>query len=245
MLKTMQPFDSDSDANYLGWINRLARIDRHRHLNHMTAYLAEMEPVIVVPHGYTTTLQWGERLLREGVADVARIVVTPWHPGIDVQVNPRFGIDPEIDAWSGSEFWKRVTYSERFRMLQVFVTAEIAIYEYDCTGISRKADLLTESYKTECDNRSTAKAGWPTRTREPVVWTEPRAGKPTTQERFDGSDFPANGPRAGGLGAARPALSRVGGSLRPPSLPASLFSRPASGSLIECRNHGRTDIDLR
>jgi hypothetical protein len=29
MLKTMQPFNSDPDANYLGWINRLARIERN------------------------------------------------------------------------------------------------------------------------------------------------------------------------------------------------------------------------
>jgi hypothetical protein len=28
-LEMMQPFKSDLDANYLGWINRLARIDRH------------------------------------------------------------------------------------------------------------------------------------------------------------------------------------------------------------------------
>jgi hypothetical protein len=57
MLKIMQPFNSNLDANYLGWINRLARIDRHRHLNHMTAYLAEVEPVFAAPDGCTTTLQ--------------------------------------------------------------------------------------------------------------------------------------------------------------------------------------------
>ena len=32
MLLSMQPFNSDLDANFLGWINRLARIDRHRRL---------------------------------------------------------------------------------------------------------------------------------------------------------------------------------------------------------------------
>lgn len=32
MLLTMQPFNSDPDGNYLGWLNRLARIDRHRTL---------------------------------------------------------------------------------------------------------------------------------------------------------------------------------------------------------------------
>jgi hypothetical protein len=31
-LRMMQPFAGDLDANFLGWINRLARIDRHRTL---------------------------------------------------------------------------------------------------------------------------------------------------------------------------------------------------------------------
>jgi hypothetical protein len=39
MLHEMQPFASNSDASYLGWINRLARIDRHRRLSIMTSYL--------------------------------------------------------------------------------------------------------------------------------------------------------------------------------------------------------------
>lgn len=194
MLKVMQPFNSSLDANYLGWINRLARIDRHRHLNHMTAYLAEVEPVFAVPDGCTITLQWGERVLRDGKADVARIVVAPWHEGMDVQFNPRLGIDPEIEAWSGSQFWRRINYSERFRLLQVFVSAEIAAYEYDCTGTSRKAELLTDTYRTECDARRTATKRYPRRTSRPVAWTEPREGRRATRERFDGTDFPPEGP---------------------------------------------------
>ena len=43
-LKEMQPFASDLDANFLGWINRLARIDRHRTLVDGACYLAELEP---------------------------------------------------------------------------------------------------------------------------------------------------------------------------------------------------------
>lgn len=37
MLLQMQPFNSDPDAYYLGVINRLARIDRHRRLTIGTA----------------------------------------------------------------------------------------------------------------------------------------------------------------------------------------------------------------
>lgn len=102
-------------------------------------------------------------MLQDGKADVARVVVTPWHEGMQVEVNPRIGVDPEIEAWSGSEFWRRIRDSERFRMLQVFVSAEIAAYEYDCTGGSRKSDLLTAEYKEECEARGSAKRALPTR----------------------------------------------------------------------------------
>jgi hypothetical protein len=51
MLWTMQPFNSDVDANFLGAINNLARIDRHRRLTEGTAYLAQLEPVVQMPEG--------------------------------------------------------------------------------------------------------------------------------------------------------------------------------------------------
>lgn len=194
MLRIMQPFNSNLDANYLGWINRLARIDRHRHLNHMTAYVAQVEPVFSFPEGCAPTLQWGERVLREGKADVARIVVTPWHEEMDVQVNPRIGIDPEIEAWSGSEFWRRIKFPERLRLIEIFVAGEIATYEYDCTGTSRKADALSDTYKAECAARPTANNNRPARPSSRVVWGEPLEPKRSTQARFDGVDFPPDGP---------------------------------------------------
>ena len=144
MLKAMQPFNSNADANYLGWINRLARIDRHRHLTDLTAYVAETEPVIAISDGSKATLQWGARLVSQGYADVLRIVVAPWHPGMKVDVNPRLGIDPEVADWAQSPFWKRVRFSERFHMLQIFAAAEVAVYEYGWTGHSRRADAHTK-----------------------------------------------------------------------------------------------------
>jgi hypothetical protein len=194
MLKTMQPFNSDLDANYLGWINRLARIDRHRHLSRITAYLAVVEPVIALPEGCRSTLQWGERIIRNSKADVARIVVTPWREGTSIDVNPRIGLDPEIDAWSESRFWKRIRFSERFQLLQIFVSGELAAYEYDSTGASRKADLLTADYRAECDVRRTSTKRHPRRDSEPVVWGDPLDGRPSTQDKLHGVDFPAHGP---------------------------------------------------
>jgi len=122
MLEHMQPYNSeDPDANYLGWLNKLARIDRHRRLAVVTAYLAEMTPAIGMPKGCTATLQFGDRVLIDGEANIARIQVTPWQDGWKVEANPRVGIDPEIADWAESPFWQRIPYNERFTMIQVFV----------------------------------------------------------------------------------------------------------------------------
>lgn len=189
MLRTMQPFASDTDANYLGWINRLARIDRHRRLVDGTAYLAEMEPVVQVPSGCDVALEWGNRVLRDGAADVAHITVSPWDPDTEVAVNPRIGIDPEVAEWSTSPFWRRVRFSERLSMMPVFVSAEIAVYEYDCLGKSRKADALTDAFKAAAAERlprpRVARPAHP-----PVEWRPAGAGEPSTAARFDGDDFP-------------------------------------------------------
>ena len=194
MLLQMQPFRSDPDANYLGWLNDLARVDRHRRLNAATAYIAEVQPVIAVPDAVRchTTLQWGQRVLVNGRADLARILVRPWDGTLspsDVRVNPRVGIDPEIVAWATSPFWRRMRFGERLTMIQIFVSVEIATYEYDCTGESRKAHLLTEQYKADCDGRRSRLPAlqMPETT---VKWSDPEVGEPSTRARFEGEDFP-------------------------------------------------------
>jgi len=185
MLHEMQPFASNSDANYLGWINRLARIDRHRRLSTMTSYLADLKPVIALPDGCTAQLQWGNRVLGSGKTEVLRITVEPWSAGMVVNINPRSIIDPEIEDWSASPFWRGVTYSERFALMQIFVAGEVAIYEYDSTGDTRKPDMLTSGFKALADGRRQPSRGI-AKERTPTKWSEPAAGKPSTRKAFDG-----------------------------------------------------------
>jgi hypothetical protein len=192
MLSTMQPFNSDPDANYLGWLNRLARIDRHRTLVTGAARLAQVEPVLQVPDGVQTTLEWGERVIIDGRADVARITVTPYRPGMDVRVNPRIGIDPEIAEWSQSPFWGRLHFDERLKMIQIFVAGEIAVYEYDCTGQGRSADMVAEAFRAQSDARREC-TSLPVQVRPPVEWTPAGPGRRSTRQRFDGGDFPPHG----------------------------------------------------
>lgn len=190
MLRTMQPFASDRDANYLGWLNRLARIDRHRQLVAGTARLAEFEPVVQVPADCGITMEWGDRVLINGSADIARITVRPWTPDTTVSMNPRAGIDPEIAEWSSSPFWRRIRFSERIRMIHIFVAGEIAAYEYDCTGHSRKAALVTDSFKQEADGRGMRRHV--RRPRRPeTAWVRADPPARSTQERFAGQDFPS------------------------------------------------------
>lgn len=73
---------------------------------------------------------------------------------MEIEINPRMGIDPEIEAWSRSPFWSKIPFPERLKMLQVFVAAEVAVYEYDATGVSREQEALTADYKASCDARN-------------------------------------------------------------------------------------------
>ena len=65
--------------------------------------------------------------------------------------------------------WSKVPFDERLKTMQVFVAGDVATYEYDCTGNSRKTDLLTEGFRVESDARRGINAP-PVRGRPPW-WT--------------------------------------------------------------------------
>lgn len=165
LIEFMQPFrHPDPDTSALGWLHRLARIDRHRRLTVMTGYLAESNPMIGVPDGCAVELEFGDRVLVDGTAELARFTVSPWEPSWEVRVDPRTGLDPEIAEWSASPFWRRIAYNERVRMLRVAVLSVVAPLEYDCMGYSREEDFLTAEFKAESDAHRPARPWAPTRT---------------------------------------------------------------------------------
>ena len=196
MLFIMQPFNTDDhDANYLGWINRLARIDRHRRMTIATARVAEIEPVVEYVKDDPLTLEWGERLFRQGRCDLFRITA---QSGSDrtPRANPRAGIDPEIAEWGDSPFWRRIPFGERLEMMELFVRIEIATYEFDCTGETRGFNPLTPEFQAESNERRGSVAVEPISraSRPEVVWTASDNAKPSSRDRFLGRDFPAHGP---------------------------------------------------
>lgn len=185
-LKQMQPFAGDLDKNYLGLINRLGRIDRHRTLVSGSGYLTEFKPAFGIDPKpkKQPTLQFGSRIVRGPFTDVARIEISPWDESTTVKFNPRATIDPEIYEWSSSPFWSSVPFGQRLRIVQEFVAGEIAMYEYDCKGSSRRESLLTDNFRNECDSRERSKT--PERVSvENDAWGEPKTPTPTTLERIN------------------------------------------------------------
>ncbi len=114
---------------------------------------------------------------------------------MDVTVNPRVGIDPEIDEWSSSSFWSGLAFGERLRMIQTFVATEIAPYEYDCTGYSRMEDLVIEEVQDLMDDRRGI-TNAPRRVRPAVAWRPADARDYRRVSGSFGQDFPPDGPGA-------------------------------------------------
>jgi hypothetical protein len=113
---------------------------------------------------------------------------------MEIMINPRMGIDPEIEEWSRSPFWRKIRFPDRLKMLHVFVGAEIAVYEYDATGASRKHEALTSDYKAECDARNNPRRRPPRRERRAVEWSAPVSARRATARELSGEDFPPHGP---------------------------------------------------
>ncbi|VEG25792.1 hypothetical protein [Actinomyces howellii] len=196
MLKRMQPFASDPDANYLGWINRLARIDRHRHFTAWTARVAIAEPIAQIPSGVKPKWEWGERLFRAGSCYLARMTFPDKISAEGVLVNPRVGIDPEVTEWGQSPFWSKISFDERIRKMMLFVSAEIDTYDYDCTGRDKARAMLTDEFVSQSDQRRARVFKTPrVPGRSEVSWTSAdpsRSG--SSWADFVGVGFPADGP---------------------------------------------------
>ncbi len=134
---------------------------------------------MMIEHGRQATLRWGSRVVRGPATDVARVTISPWDDDAVVKFNPRSGIDPEIDQWTDSPFWGSKRFGARLRFMQASIAGEIATWEYDCRGASRREDALTDSFRQECDARGSC--AQPVRTpRPPEQWSAPTAPTGTT-----------------------------------------------------------------
>lgn len=185
----MQPFASDVDANYLGWINRLARIDRHRRLTIWAARIVTADPITHIPSGVEPRWEWGERMLESGYCDLARLTFPDSESAEGVSVNPRLTIDPEISEWGNSPFYAERKFDERLRRFMAFVLAEIDTYDYDCTGNLEARRSLTEEFAEQCDERRSRIFKNPTPpARSTPHWT-PATLLKSSRERYFGGEL--------------------------------------------------------
>lgn len=115
-------------------------------------------------------MPWRRRVVRGPVTDVARLTIAPWDDDAVVKFNPRAGLDPEIDQWSVFPFWGLKRFGDRVAMMQISVAGEIAVYEYDCKGTSRRENMLTDNFRQERDVRGDRKQ--PVRTARPAEQME-------------------------------------------------------------------------
>ncbi len=157
IIEKMQPYQHDDpDTSALGWLHKLARIDRHRSLHVITTYAAEMNPQVEITGANDDTVvefTVGHRVVVDRETEIARFTVTPWNDDWEVEVNPQTGLDPEIADWTGGAFWRNITYNNRLRILDTLPLSIVATLEYDCLGRSREAEFLTEGFRAECDAR--------------------------------------------------------------------------------------------
>jgi hypothetical protein len=104
------------------------------------------------------------------------------------------GIDPEIEEWSHSPFWSEIRFPDRLKMLQIFVAAEIAVYECDATARVGSKRHSRQRYRAECDARSDGLRRPPRRERPAVQWSDPVSPRRATDRELAGEDFPPHGP---------------------------------------------------
>jgi hypothetical protein len=154
-IESVQPFQPGDDGKVipertvLYWVNELARIDRHRSLHVVGAYVAESDPLVRAPAASSiaiTNLSAEGPIFVDGDGEIARIQIAPWAEGDDVEANAQTALDPELREWTerkpAPEFWERLTFGERLRFFELFVKAIIGRFERDCTGWTRVDELL-------------------------------------------------------------------------------------------------------
>jgi hypothetical protein len=106
-------------------------------------------------------------------------------------------------------------------MLPTCVAGEIAVYEYDCRGTSRREDMVTGSFRQECDTRGRCKQ--PVRAAAPAEQcSAPVAPTLTTLEHINAD---ADGSLPAGTTGGNDRRVLV---LDPGGLMSSSYGRPAT-----------------
>jgi len=151
-IEAVQPYKDtahDPQRTALYWLNELARIDRHRSLHIIGAYIVESDSIVRAPGKNVVFEDIGERrIMLNGEAVIARFQVTPWAEGDKVEANPQVALDPEITEWAMRKpdptVWETFSFGERLRLIETLVQTIVGRFERDCTGWTRIKHLLRD-----------------------------------------------------------------------------------------------------
>jgi hypothetical protein len=140
------------------WINHLARLDRHRELRVVGAYLAESDPLITSDRlgAVVSVAPMVEEVFVEGGEDgavIAEFSITPWALGDKVEANPQAALDVELrDFVLGrhpESKWLYLPMGERLFVMETLIHSEVGRLEYDCIRRTRSefVDTTWEGFK--------------------------------------------------------------------------------------------------
>jgi hypothetical protein len=151
-LGDLQPFGNVNgprgDALY--WLNELARLDRHRQLHVIGAYVAESAPEIYAPGATSIVFEaMPSDIFVEGDTELCRFRLDPYSPGDPVEANPQTGLDIEIAEMvrqrpAGAD-WLFWPLPRRLFLIETFVDALVGRFERSCTGWTRSKYVTDEA----------------------------------------------------------------------------------------------------
>lgn len=153
-IESVQPYVGTDDPTVRGiyWLNHLARLDRHRALRVIGAYVSESSPVVKVKAPAVVTFDEIDREIfvdNDDGAVIASFTVTPWHDGDDVEANPNTALDVEIKDFAlgrpRESTWLRLPMSVRLFLIESVIHTEVGRLEYDCTRRTR-AEFLDKDW---------------------------------------------------------------------------------------------------
>lgn len=149
-IESVQPYQGTDDPTQRGifWLNHLARLDRHRALRVVGAYVSESSPMVEVKApavvmfeepGADTFIEGDDR------AVIATFTVTPWQSGDYVQANPNTALEVELKDFAlgrpTGKTWLRMPMRMRLFLIESVIHSEVGRLEYDCLGSTRSKYL--------------------------------------------------------------------------------------------------------
>ena len=145
-IKSVQPYQGTNDPTERGiyWLNHLARLDRHRALRVVGAYVSESSPVVELsaPAIVEFDEPRGDIFVdSDDGAVIAGFTITPWKVGDDVKANPYTALDIELKDFAmgrpTGKTWLRMPMTTRLFLIESVIHSEVGRLEFDCIHQTR------------------------------------------------------------------------------------------------------------